>query len=130
MTMSTLCLAAYDEKGEIRMVVCAPKESAYRSLTANSTLPYLELEHTPSNAQHYVLKEKLVERPEMLLVVEGLTISGVPAGASVTIENGPVCIADGTEIELSFNAPGTFNVSIEMWPYKKSELYIENPPQH
>lgn len=124
--MNNLCLAAYDERGEIQMIVCGPKESARRSLAMNTSLPYVELESSPSSAQHYVQGGEIFDRPDMPIVVTDLVMKGVPAGASITIEDSEVHVVDGTDVELSFNAFGTFKVVIELWPYKTKELYIEN----
>jgi hypothetical protein len=126
--MNNLCLAAYDERGELQMIVCGPRASARRSLTMNTSLPYVELEYSPSSAQHYVHGDELVDRPDMPIVATGLVIKGVPTGACIRIEDKTTYVADGTDVELSFNTSGTFKVVIELWPYKTKELYIENPP--
>lgn len=55
-------------------------------------------------------------RPDMPATIDGLTISGIPAGAVLTIEGVDYTVDDG-EAELSFTLPGTYQVKLSLWPY-------------
>ena len=88
-----------------------------------------------ANPGHYYIAdvddESLIRielRQEMTLVLDGLILSGVPAGATVTIE-GAEYLADGTDIELSATHSGTFLVGVSLFPWRDAsvEVVIEDP---
>ncbi|MEX5318036.1 MULTISPECIES: hypothetical protein [Gammaproteobacteria] len=117
---------AYDEDGRIAVVVSCPLESGERVLRLNTDRPYIQAEEPARATEHYVVEGELKARPDMGGVLEGRLLRGVIAGASVSIEN-EVYVADGTDIELSFSAPGTYQVTVTLWPYRDQEFTVENP---
>lgn len=52
------------------------------------------------------------DKHEITATLSGLTLSGLPIPATVTIEGVPYLVEDGTA-ELSFNLPGTYQVKCE-----------------
>lgn len=73
----------------------------------------------------FVQGKQVQPRPRFDLQVAGNVLSGVPAGATVEIE-GATYIADGSNIELVFNFPGTYLVRVSLWPFHDEEVSIEN----
>ena len=66
--------------------------------------------------EHYILNGQPTERPASPVTLSDLTLQGVPAGSTVTI-NGESYSAEG-DVELEFPLPGTYSLRVECWPYK------------
>lgn len=90
-----------------------------------------------SGAEYYVNdSDEITSRPAMSLslsattitVAGSATLSGVPSGATVAITNEfgqtETLVADGTDIALSATMPGSYTVSISLWPYKEEVLAL------
>lgn len=58
----------------------------------------------------------IAERQEMPAALNGMTITGIPLGAILTIEGTEYTVNDG-EAELTFGLPGTYLVKLSLWPY-------------
>lgn len=58
----------------------------------------------------------IAERQEMPATLNGLTITGVPLGATLRIEGVDYAVGDGAA-ELSFTLPGAYTVKLSCWPY-------------
>lgn len=71
---------------------------------------------------HYVAAGAIVERPLMPIVLEGTRLSGVPLGASISVEHQTV-IAEAAEIELDL-LPGRYPVKVECWPHQAVEMEV------
>lgn len=65
---------------------------------------------------HYILNDQPTERPASPVTLSDLTLLGVPAGSTLTI-NGESYEAEG-DVELEFPLPGTYSLRVECWPYK------------
>jgi hypothetical protein len=77
-------------------------------------IPHIEGSH--DSALKYVADGKVVDRPEMGIAVTGKTLSGVPAGAVIHIEQcGIEQVADGTSIEIDTDRP--VMVTVKHFPY-------------
>ncbi|MGG5142813.1 hypothetical protein [Alcaligenes ammonioxydans] len=61
--------------------------------------------------------------------VDGLTLRGVRPGSTITIEGQQYECAEGGDVELSFQYPGTYEITVTRWPYLDGSYTIENPPQ-
>lgn len=70
-------------------------------------------------ADYYLVDGQPTERPASPVTLSGLTLQGVPAGSTLTI-NGESYEADG-DVELEFPLPGTYRLRVECWPYKDWE---------
>lgn len=68
------------------------------------------------NREFYILDGQPTERPTSPVNLSDLTLLGVPAGSTLTI-NGESYEADG-DVELEFPLPGTYSLRVECWPYK------------
>ena len=61
--------------------------------------------------------------------VDGLWLRGVRPGSTIHIEGQPYECAEGGDVELSFQYPGTYQVRVERWPYLDGVYEIENTSQ-
>ncbi len=61
-------------------------------------------------------------------IVDGLTLRGVRPGSMITIEGQQYECAEGGDVELSFQYPGTYEIQVTRWPYLDGSFTIENPP--
>jgi hypothetical protein len=71
------------------------------------------------NREFYILNGQPTERPTSPVTLSDLTLQGVPAGSTLTI-NGESYSAEGN-VELEFPLPGTYRLRVECWPYKDWE---------
>jgi hypothetical protein len=60
-------------------------------------------------------------------VLTGLTLIGVVFGSRVTIQDELSFLADGTDIELEFETPGTYEVEITHRKYLRATLQVVVP---
>lgn len=58
----------------------------------------------------------------------GAKLTSVPPGSVIVIEGVEYRCAEGGVVELSFQYPGTFEVTVTCWPYLDGSYTIENPP--
>lgn len=85
-------------------------------------------------ALQYVSDEAIVDRPEMALTadrceiaangVATATITGIPAGAIVSVRGRTVQVMDGV-LEVTADRPGRYEVVVHCWPYRRSVITIE-----
>ena len=61
--------------------------------------------------------------------VDGLALRGVRPGSTITIEGQQYECAAGGDVELTFQYPGPYEVTVTRWPYLDGSYTIENPPQ-
>lgn len=89
-----------------------------------SDAPYPESTHYV-NADNSVLP-----RPTFSISQSDKTLSGIPAGATLTITGrhtgNMMATADGTAITISPAIPGEYKVKVEKWPYQEEEFTIEH----
>lgn len=62
------------------------------------------------------------------VTVDGLVLHGVRPGSTITIEGQQYECAEGGDVELSFQYPGTYEITVTRWPYLDGRYTIENPP--
>ncbi len=67
------------------------------------------------------------QRPACPVVADGLSLRGVRPDSTITIEGRQYPCADGGDVELSFQFPGTYEVTVARWPYLDGRYTIENP---
>lgn len=77
---------------------------------------------------YYFFDGEPTKRPDLPIAVNGLTIENVPAGSTITIENEEYLVEETTDVELEFNLPGIYIVTVSCWPYLDKEFEIENSP--
>lgn len=106
--------------GEITKSVQCPEEIiALQCREGETWIEGVQVE----DADFYVLDEQLCERPAFALNVEGRVISGVPAGATVTVE-GQDYTANGEPIEFEPSIPGAYTIGIRLFPYKTTQVEV------
>lgn len=69
------------------------------------------------------------KRERCPIVIDGLWLRGVRPNSTIYIEEQAYECADGGEVELSFQYPGTYTVRVERWPYLDGVYEIENTSQ-
>lgn len=110
--------AVYDATGFIKMMLSCDPDHAERTIRLNTQLPYVRIVGSVDAGEYYIADEKLKLRPKSTAVLEGSLLKGVPAGAKVTIE-GQVYEADGSDIELEFEHPGTYTLLVDAFPQRE-----------
>jgi len=79
--------------------------------------------------QWYDSNTQIVRNRETLPVhMDGTRLLGVPTGSIVTVQ-GNAHIADGTDVDLSFDQPGHYEVQVDLPPFLpfKASIDYENP---
>jgi delta 1-pyrroline-5-carboxylate dehydrogenase len=78
-------------------------------------------------ATHRIVDGAIVERPVNPAVLDGMSITGVPAGAIVTIDGTtyPEQVVDGV-LELSFSEAGTHAVKLDCWPEQDATFEVQS----
>jgi hypothetical protein len=106
--------------GEITKSVQCPEEAI--ALQCREGEAWIQGDQV-EDAGFYVLDGQLCERPAFDLAVQGHVISGMPAGATLTIE-GQDYEADGEPIEFEPSIPGSYTISIRLFPYKDTDIQV------
>ncbi|MBC7198137.1 MAG: hypothetical protein H5U32_02695 [Pseudomonas balearica] len=97
--------------------------------------PYIQVVPEPGQAVvnqmcdfrfDYVLDGEVTKRPVMPLMVDQLTVTGFPAGSSVTVEDATYELGQETSVTFSFDYPGSYLVRFCCWPYLDSEVELSN----
>lgn len=74
---------------------------------------------------HYVVDGAPVLRPENPTTLDGMTLRNVPVPATLTI-NETEYQTDSDTVELEFDYPGTYHVTVSAWPHLDKEFTIED----
>lgn len=69
------------------------------------------------------------KRPMCPVVVDGHVLRGVRPGSVITINEQRYECELGGDVELEFDQPGVYRVTVRRWPYLDGEYEIENPAQ-
>lgn len=75
------------------------------------------LEGQAYQTTHYVNGGVIAERPASPVTLSDLTLFGVPAGSTLTINGERYDNVEG-DVELEFPLTGTYSLRVECWPYK------------
>jgi len=110
----------FNDQGEILRTVSCPKDMAVDQLSEGEWL----LEGRWDDTKFYVENGSVVERPHFPITIEGSTITGIPIPTTITIEGVSYEVTEGT-LELEFDAPGSYTVSLRSFPYLDTEVTIE-----
>jgi len=86
-------------------------------------------------AYWHVMDGELRIRPRMTIGEEQtpgdagalLTLTGIPAGTSVTIDGpfGGALVSDGSPVELEFLLPGEYRVAVSLEPYQPHVITVQ-----
>lgn len=110
----------YKPNGEITGVLSCDRSMADAIIRANTSLPYVQIVAPVSPEAYYAPDGVLTARPASTADLVGDLLKGVPAGATVVIE-GQEYTADGTDIVLEFEHPGTYLIKVNAFPQKAWE---------
>ncbi|MBA1195425.1 hypothetical protein G7007_21630 [Pseudomonas entomophila] len=110
----------YTESGEITSVLSCHPSMAEAIIRANTELPYVQIVAPVSPEAYYAPDGVLTARPASTAHLVGNVLKGAPAGATVAIE-GQEYTADGTDIVLEFEHPGTYLIKVDAFPQKTWE---------
>ena len=72
----------------------------------------------------YYNDDSVVPRPEMDLIINNLSISNIPTGTEVRIDDDTKTINDGV-LDLEFDLPGEYTLYFTNFPYQNKEVLIE-----
>ncbi len=101
-----------------------------RSGTCPDGMLYMQgervLEGQSNDLYQYVRFGEIINRPANPATVSGMIVRRIPMRSKVTIEGQTYPVDDGV-LELSFEYPGTYRVTIESFPALPVEFEIENP---
>lgn len=115
----------HDDTGRITHSVMTADPGAYRELLTSQGESFVEVEGPPRNPlTHWVQGGDVVERstfsvehPTSAVVGQAIAISGVPAGTSVIVDDELMGVADGADVEASFDVPGTYRFTLRHWGF-------------
>ena len=62
------------------------------------------------------------------VIADGLTLRGVRPGSTIIIESEHYECSDGGDVKLSFQYPGTYEITVTCWPYLDGKYTVENLP--
>ena len=63
------------------------------------------------------------------VALDGLQLRGVRPGSVIIINEQRYECVQGGDVELEFDQPGVYRVTVRRWPYLDGEFAIENPAQ-
>lgn len=123
-------IVQYDSNGKIHSVQTMDDLSMsddYRAFLGEEGVLYLPSVFTAhiSDVKHYVNDSTVMERPTSTVYLDGATLCNVRENATVIID-GVSYEADGSEIELEFSHPGTYQLAVKDWPFLDWEGTYEN----
>ena len=102
----------YDSKGIFLMLLSSPyADDASRAVELLGAAGFVEGAYDSATQWYDATSDAVRERPSQAIRLDGLRIAGVPAGATVAVDGGSH-VADGTDIELSFDHPGRYAIKV------------------
>ena len=108
-----ITITEYDEaSGRLGFIKGFSDEETY---DLNSDNPHVMGSY--SGEDYYVVDGDAVERPASPVTLSDLTLLGVPAGSTLTINGERYENVDG-DVELEFPLQGTYRLRVECWPYR------------
>lgn len=109
----------YDTIGYITKIVQAATEESVR-LEMGDGDKFILSDTMFNESEHYVKGSKVLPRPAMPLTVTGSVISGIPQGATVTLDQQSFIVEDGeADIEGYMG-----KVKITLFPYLDAEVTL------
>lgn len=114
----------YDLQGRVVGVMTGPQECVIATSQHNQ---HSWIEGAANPDTQYVVDGVLTLRPDNPAMLEGHVLRGLPAPCFIKIADSAYACND-TVAELSFEHAGTFQVTVEAWPYLNKEFTVENPP--
>jgi hypothetical protein len=122
--------SAYDEHGVFIAELAFPsRDDAERTGKLMGAAGVVDGDYDASTHWYDRVSGAVKERTLMDIHVDGYRLLGVPSGATVFVEDKPY-VADGSDIELSFDHAGRYPVKVTLPPFLPFEADIdyENSP--
>jgi hypothetical protein len=116
-------LTGYNDSGNILEVISA-SDSGLANANKKAGVNYITGRF--DYLKTYILNGQPTERPAAPVTLSGLTLQGVPAGSTLTINGERYDNVEG-DVELEFPLPGTYSLRVECWPYKDWEGEVVVP---
>ena len=110
----------HDSTGKILRCVSCPADHTAIQCRGGECF----IEGVANDATQYVKDGAATPRPAMPAGVNGLTLSGIPAGAEIAINGEMVGTADGSQITFTFDAQGDYAVKAALFPYLDYEVTL------
>ncbi|MGE8150900.1 hypothetical protein ACQKP5_06565 [Pseudomonas vancouverensis] len=123
-------IISFTEKGRITRVIDYPENACPYDdlLQMYPDALFMAMGARVNDINDYVNNGEVVPRPRMSdIKLMGRVLYGVPAGASLSVE-GQEYLADGSDIELAFDLPGAYRITVALWPYLDEEVVYEAQP--
>lgn len=112
------------DSGELRMMLSFPDIETYQ-INMQDGVGYLEGHHD-GNFSYVDASDtppSIKARPASPVTLSDLTLLGVPAGSTLTINGERYEGVDG-DVELEFPLPGTYRLRVDCFPYKDWEWEV------
>jgi hypothetical protein len=120
----------YDSKGIFLMLLSSPyADDACRAVELLGAAGFVEGAHDSATQWYDATSEAVRERQPQEVRLDGLRLVGVSAGATVAVD-GESHIADGTDIELSFDHPGRYALKVSNPPFLPFETSVDYENSH
>lgn len=125
----------YNQKGMITGIgTCPDADFEKQQLPEGWKILEIKEDININDIDFYVTQGRIKPKPEMGIVInktkvktdgaDTLTISNIPAGATIMISGATYTIDDGIA-ELTFQNPGIYQIRISSPPYKDVTLEVE-----
>nr|WP_313656923.1 hypothetical protein [Achromobacter ruhlandii] len=116
----------YDVNGRVFSVLSLQQDDLLETMLAsNGAVGCVE---GAADAQtQYIENGRVMPRPLSRASLDGRTLSGLTVPCSIIINDGEYP-CDETHVELEFDQPGRYRVTVRAWPQMDKEFEIENPP--
>lgn len=111
------------DSGEILAKYCV---TAQHMLIQNPAYGYLLGEADP--VSQYIVNGEITTRPTMAVIQQGCTLSHVPAGCTLWINDEPYPVEE-SELELDL-PPGRWQLRLTGFPWQDHELEITHGPEN
>lgn len=116
-------VSLHDSTGRIHTILSGDAVGIQNTLD-NTTDGWVEGSWDTHNK--YVSNGQVLDRPENPTTLSGLTLSNVPVPSTIKI-SGQFYEVTESIVELEFNLPGTYKVTVYSWPCLDKEFTVENP---
>jgi len=118
--------SAYDEHGVFVVELALPSfEDAQNTAKLMGAVGLIEGDHDPASQWYDRAAEQVRQREPMAIAVQGSSLVGVPAGATIQVDD-QTYVADGSEVQLSFEHTGRFHIKVSLPTFLPFETDIDH----
>ena len=116
----------YDADGRVFSVVSLQQQDLITDLAASLNQASGHIEGSVDGDTHYVRDGQVVPRWKIRPFCKAGVLNDLPVPCEILINNRRYEATTET-VELEFDQPGSYRVSVQAWPYLDKEFTIENP---